>query len=191
MDKRFSSTDGEHGSSLSPKLDAHLLNRDPPDHTRLRRLAAAAFTPRRIADLRPAVETTVSTLLDGLAGNDHAELIGSLASPLPLQVMHEPLGLPTQASVDFRTWTNTLLSADANQPAQSCPAMANMRRFLIEQVAHKRARPADDLLTGLPPACLPAFPGCGWPCLPATYGGGNRSEYADWSPCRCSCRRRA
>lgn len=148
VDKRFSGTDGEHGSSLPPELDAHLLNRDPPDHTRLRRLAAAAFTPRRVADLRPAVEKTVSTLLDGLAGNDHAELIGSLASPLPLQVMHELLGLPTQTSVDFRTWTNTLLSADANQPAQSRSAMANMRRFLIEQLAHKRAQPGDDLLTG-------------------------------------------
>lgn len=149
VDKRFSRTDGEHGSSLPPELDAHLLNRDPPDHTRLRRLAAAAFTPRRVADLRPAVERTVSTLLDGLAGDGHAELIGSLAAPLPLRVMHELLGLPTQASVDFRMWTNTLLSADANQPAQSRSAMANMRRFLIEQVAHKRARPGNDLLTGL------------------------------------------
>ncbi|MDM4723305.1 cytochrome P450 [Micromonospora sp. WMMA1363] len=149
VDKRFSGTDGEHGSSLPPELGAHLLNRDPPDHTRLRRLAAAAFTPRRVADLRPAVERIVSTLLDGLAGHDHAELIGSLASPLPLQVMHELLGLPTQTSVDFRTWTNTLLSAEANQPAQSRSAMANMRRFLIEQLAHKGAHPGDDLLTGL------------------------------------------
>ncbi len=64
--------------------------------------------------------------------------------------MHELLGLPTQASVDFRTWTNTLLSADANQPAQSRSAMANMRRFLIEQVARKRARPGDDLLDRFP-----------------------------------------
>lgn len=149
VDKRFSGTDGEHGSSLPPELDAHLLNRDPPDHTRLRRLAAAACTPRRVADLHPAVERIVSTLLDGLAGHDRAELIGSLASPLPLQVMHELLGLPTQANIDFRTWTNTLLSADANQPAQSRAAMANMRRFLIEQLAHKRAQPGDDLLTGL------------------------------------------
>ncbi|WP_028193725.1 cytochrome P450 family protein [Salinispora pacifica] len=149
VDKRLSSTDGEHGSSLPPELDAHLLNRDPPDHTRLRRLAAAAFTPRRVADLRPAVERIVSTLLDGLVGHDQAELIGSLASPLPLQVMQELLGLPTQTSVDFRRWTNTLLSADANQPAQSRSAMANMRRFLVEQLAHKRARPGDDLLTGL------------------------------------------
>ncbi|GIM86431.1 hypothetical protein Sar04_31670 [Salinispora arenicola] len=149
VDKRFSDTDGEHGSSLPPELDAHLLNRDPPDHTRLRRLAAAAFTPRRVADQAPAVATIVDALLDGIADQDQAELIGALASPLPLQVMHELLGLPTQTSVDFRNWTNTLLSADANQPAQSRSAMATMRRFLMGQLARKRAQPGDDLLTGL------------------------------------------
>ncbi|WP_026284377.1 cytochrome P450 family protein [Salinispora arenicola] len=149
VDKRFSDTDGEHGSSLPPELDAHLLNRDPPDHTRLRRLAAAAFTPRRVADQAPAVATIVDALLDGIAGQDQAELIVGLASPLPLQVMHELLGLPTQTSVDFRNWTNTLLSADANQPAQSRSAMATMRQFLMGQLARKRAQPGDDLLTGL------------------------------------------
>jgi len=63
VDKRFSGTGGEHGSSLPPELDAHLLNRDPPDHTRLRRLAATAFTPRRIAELQPA-----ASLLDRFPG---------------------------------------------------------------------------------------------------------------------------
>ena len=71
-----------------------MLDRDPPDHTRLRKLVSKAFTPRRIEDLRPRIQQLVDDALDGAADNGGLDLIPDLAFPLPFAVISEMLGMP-------------------------------------------------------------------------------------------------
>ena len=72
-----------------------LLNTDPPDHTRLRRLLQKAFTPRRAAQLRPRTVEIATRLLDRLAaGAGVVDLLGGYARPLPITVISELLGIP-------------------------------------------------------------------------------------------------
>src|SRR6266568_1994763 len=80
-----------------PAFARHMLVVDPPDHTRLRRLVASAFSVRRIEGLRPHVQTIVDDLLDGVATrgpDNHVDLVASFAFPLPFTVICELLGVP-------------------------------------------------------------------------------------------------
>src|SRR5438552_2159954 len=90
-----------------------MLNRDPPDHTRLRKLVSKAFTPRRIEELRPRIEQLVDEHLDRAAraadeSNEPTELIGALAFPLPFVVISEMLGVPDTDTVQLREWSELL-----------------------------------------------------------------------------------
>src|SRR6516165_4162420 len=80
-----------------PAFARHMLSVDPPDHTRLRRLVAAAFSPRRIEGLRPRVQAIVDDLLDRIAARGpgrRVDLITVFAFPLPFTVICELLGVP-------------------------------------------------------------------------------------------------
>jgi cytochrome P450 len=140
---------GWKGFALPPALDANLLNMDPPDHARLRRLVSQAFTPRRVEGLRGRVQAVTEELLDALAPAREADLIAAFAAPLPVTVICDLLGIPLADRVDFRAWTNALLTPDPAQPSQSHEAMSNMVRFLTETLRRKRAEPADDLLSAM------------------------------------------
>ncbi|TDC94697.1 cytochrome P450 [Saccharopolyspora aridisoli] len=131
----------------SDDLSEQMLNLDPPDHTRLRKLVVKAFTARRIESLRPRVEEIAAELLDAMAGSTEVELLDALAFPLPIRVICELLGVDESRRDDFRQWTNTLL--DASDDASRSQAGAAMAAYLAELVAAKRQSPADDLLTAL------------------------------------------
>jgi cytochrome P450 len=122
-----------------------MLAADPPDHTRLRKLVGKAFTGRAIAALRPRIEQIAGELLDEMeAGPDRIDLLDAYAFPLPITVICELLGVPTDDRNDFRTWSNTLLqSADV---AAHTAAGASMASYLTELVDERRARPTDDML---------------------------------------------
>jgi cytochrome P450 len=148
LDKRTARSSGEHGSSMPPELDAHLLNLDPPDHTRLRRLVSKAFTPRNVEALRGLVRARTDELLDRLAaGPAPADLMAGLATPLALTVICDVFGIAEGERPDFRRWTDTLRSPAPDAALSSRAALGQMYRFLTALIAEKRARPADDLLT--------------------------------------------
>lgn len=148
LNKENARTTGRYQSSMPPELDAHLLNMDPPDHTRLRRLVSKAFTPRRLDGLRDGIQAHTDALLDAVADRP-ADLMQALAYPLPMAVICELLGIPADARQDFRTWTNNLLSPQPDAAVDSRTAMREMHRFLVEVIAAKRARPTDDLLSAM------------------------------------------
>jgi cytochrome P450 len=80
-----------------PAFARHVLTVDPPDHTRLRRLVAVAFTPRRVEGLRPRVQALVDDLLDAIAAegpDTRVDLVAAFAFPLPFTVICELLGVP-------------------------------------------------------------------------------------------------
>ena len=125
----------------------HLLNMDPPDHTRLRKLVVKAFTPRRIEALAPRVAEIATSLLDAMTGQSEVDLLDAFAFPLPIQVISELLGVDESRRNDFRAWTTTLLDSDDRE--SSIRAAGRMAEYLGELIAAKRAEPGDDLLTDL------------------------------------------
>lgn len=87
----------------------HLLNIDPPDHTRLRRLVSKAFTPRRVAAFAPRVQELTDRLIDGFAERGEADLIHEFAFPLPIYAICDLLGVPREDQDDFRDWAGMML----------------------------------------------------------------------------------
>ncbi len=128
----------------SGPLGANMINTDPPDHERLRRLVASAFTMRRVEQMRPRIEKITAALLDEMAGNDEVDLVSAFAFPLPVTVICELLGVPTGDRDSFRAWTGAILGSD---PAGS--AASAMAGYLTSLVAGKREHPGDDMVTAL------------------------------------------
>jgi cytochrome P450 len=134
-------------------LAVHMLNADPPDHTRLRKLVSRAFTARRVAGLRPRVEAITATLLDAMAtraaaGLDTVDLIEAFAFPLPVTVICELLGVPVEDRAQFRQWSNAMLASDGD-PGSFRAAGTAMFHYFTRLVADKRAHPADDMISAL------------------------------------------
>ncbi|MDH6120466.1 cytochrome P450 [Kitasatospora sp. GAS206B] len=149
LDKRHASPGNYRGLALPPALDANLLNMDPPDHTRIRRLVGQAFTPRRVEQLREPVQRIADELLDAIAPLGHAELIATYAGPLPITTICDLLGVPTDDRRDFRAWTDTLIAPDPGRPQDARAAVGAMLAFFTRLLARKRAEPGDDLLSAL------------------------------------------
>jgi cytochrome P450 len=138
-------------------LMAHMLNADPPDHTRLRRLVQKAFTPGRVAALRPRIEAITGALLDAMAEGAVAagdspdgaiDLITAFAFPLPMTVICELLGIPDGDRDEFKTWSQVILSSTATFDEYRAAGGA-MYAYFTALLADKRAAPADDLLSAL------------------------------------------
>jgi len=139
---------GEHRSGIA----AHLLNLDPPDHTRLRRLVSKAFTPRRVADFEPRVIETADRLLDAF-GPEPVDLIRAYAFPLPVIVICEMLGVPPEDQPIFHEWANGM--ADRSGPRGGVGRSVKRVRGYLKELIHKKrlTLPADpvndDLLSAL------------------------------------------
>jgi cytochrome P450 len=127
-------------------LHAHMLNSDPPDHTRLRRLVQKAFTPRRAEQLRPRAEEIAAGLLDQMAAarGDVIELLDGYARPLPITVLCELLGIP----VTDREWISVAV-VDYGKREESQRVTRKLAAYLTDLIAAKRAEPGNDLLSAL------------------------------------------
>ena len=131
-----------------------MLDRDPPDHTRLRRLVSKAFTPRAIQALRPRITELVDGMLDVIAEQRRVDLVDALAFPLPFSVIAEMLGTPPADHERIRKLTGTVVRslepvADPDLAAAILAADDELIQIAVEMIAWKRANPADDLLTAL------------------------------------------
>jgi cytochrome P450 len=140
-------TDDDGDGDGADALGAHMLDSDPPDHERLRRLVNKAFTGRRIAELRPRIDEIATGLLDDIGPSGEVDLLDAYAFPLPITVICELLGVPTEGRDDFRRWTTLLLTGGDYDEAMA--AQSDMARTLVDLVASKRAEPADDMLSAL------------------------------------------
>ncbi|WP_181809631.1 cytochrome P450 family protein, partial [Streptomyces shenzhenensis] len=149
LDKANAGPGGYRGLALPPALDANLLNMDPPDHTRVRRLVSRAFTPRRVALLREPVRRTADALLDAMAPLGRTDLIAAYAAPLPIAVICELLGVPAEDRPDLRAWTDALVVPDPARPERAKEAVGALLAFFSLLLARKRAEPADDLLSAM------------------------------------------
>jgi len=143
------------GASLA--TGRHLLRVDPPDHARMRRLVARAFTPRRIEALRPRIQQIADELVAAIQPVGRADLLADFALPLPLVVISELFGVPTPDQREFVEWANALFGVDRGDVARLPEARAWVTRYLAELIARKEreraALPGDaeqgSLLDGL------------------------------------------
>ncbi|MGC0327230.1 cytochrome P450 [Streptomyces sp. SAI-170] len=133
-----------------------MANNDPPHHTRLRRLVSHGFTRRRIDALAPRAEAVTAELLDVLAPTGRADVIADLAFPLPVLVICELLGVPTQDRDVFRTWARRTLSTAAG-PRTREERSRRLRAYFTRLVAAKRASVRPDLAPDEQPDLLSAL----------------------------------
>ena len=137
-----------------PAFARHMLTVDPPDHTRLRRLVSAAFSPRRIEALRPRVQDIVDGLLDDLAtqGPDtEVDLVAAFTFPLPFTVICELLGVPEPDRASLGRGLTALLvptttEAEYARAKEASDAVVAMLEALVDT---KQDSPGDDLVSGL------------------------------------------
>lgn len=135
-----------HVESDQSMLQYHMLNSDPPNHERLRRLVMKAFTFRRIEQLRPRIQQITDELLSEITTSEF-DLLDAFAFPLPITVICELLGMSLEDQGNVRRWTNLLLSG--GEPANVHEAMRSMAKTMQDLIADKREHPGDDMLSAL------------------------------------------
>ncbi|MYW69152.1 cytochrome P450 [Streptomyces sp. SID8379] len=136
------------------ELMTHLLNIDPPDHTRLRRLVSKAFTPRRVAEFAPRVQELTDRLIDEFAAKGEADLIHDFAFPLPIYAICDLLGVPREDQDDFRDWAGMMVRHGKGPRGGVARSVKLIRNYLADLIHRKRAAldesdGSDDLISGL------------------------------------------
>ncbi len=129
---------------------------DPPDHTRLRRLVASAFTANIVSGLRERVQQLVTELLDAAVERGHFDIVSDFAYPLPFTIICELLGIPVHDQNQFRGWSEELISsmdpqlhAPPELVRRQTEAIQKATAYLLELISERRENPSDDLLTAL------------------------------------------
>lgn len=132
------------------ELSIHMLNSDPPRHTRLRSLVSKSFTLRTMERLRPKVEEIINEHLDRIKDKDEVDLVAEYALPVPVDLICTVLGIPHDDRNAFRRWAVELVGA--GQPPEVVRAATDsIVAYARECIKDKRANPADDLISGLLP----------------------------------------
>jgi cytochrome P450 len=135
-------------------INAGILDMEPPDHTRVRRLVSKAFTPRYVESLRPRVEAIVDALLDDLAGAGEVDLLPTFAEPLPVTIIAEMLGVPEADRHLLRPWSADIVKMYELHPTEesqrdSVRACVEVGGYLRGLARERRTDPGDDLISQL------------------------------------------
>jgi cytochrome P450 len=132
-----------------------MLQQDPPNHARLRRLVSRGFTPPAMERLKPHVQALVDSLLDRVAGSSELDVISDLARPLPSTVICQMLGIPLSDRELFTDWTAQITHLlaprvlDEQQRVRSFDAAAHLIEYFTMAVAERKRALGDDLLSTL------------------------------------------
>lgn len=131
-------------------LTQGMLNKDAPDHTRLRALVNKAFTPRRIEGLRERIQNVCNDLLDAAAPSGRIELVHAYALPLPVIIISELLGIPSRDRLQFYAWSKCMVEASSQMRIlRAVPKVWSLFRYLHQVFSERRAHPQEDLVTAL------------------------------------------
>ncbi len=129
----------------------NLLALDPPDHTRLRALVQKAFSPRLIRAMRPRIQAITDSLLDAVQDQGQMELIADYAFPLPIQVIAELLGIPTEDKEKFRHWSGIVIRPHRTKESRlaDVPELQAFLAYLADISEQRREDLREDLLSAL------------------------------------------
>ncbi len=151
--QKFNPTFDEHERTLFVD-SATVLFSDPPTHTRLRKLVSRAFTPKRIGDLEPRIREIANSLLERAAAKGELEVMGDLATPLPVMVIAEMLGVPLDHYEQFKHWSDLIVESDNTPPGSPLPdeikqAAKDLRAYFSTEIERRRRDPGEDLVSAL------------------------------------------
>jgi cytochrome P450 len=140
----------------APLMPGNLVTYDPPEHTRLRTLVNRAFTPRRIESWRPMVEELARGCVQAMAARDRFDVIGDLATLVPVRVIATILGIDASRHADFKRWSDTLTAAMTGSKRNLDPVASGAAQAGLELVQHlggvlaaRTADPKDDVISAL------------------------------------------
>ena len=130
-----------------------MLFLDPPEHSRIRKLLNKEFTPHMIQRMRPRIERVVNSLLDDVTGKSEIEFMTEFANPLPVRVIAEMLGIPSEDQREFQIWSdaladffgNTASSVEAGRRAQA--SLISLTEYFRDLLPERRANKGDDLVS--------------------------------------------
>ena len=127
-----------------------IMDLDPPDHTRLRRLVAKAFTARRIESLRPRAQEVADELVDAmLIKGAPADLVGDFSMQMPVTVICELLGVPEQDRARYRHWSEAFVPTSRFPPEKVRECLTELAAYLAGLIAERGRHPTDDLIGAL------------------------------------------
>ena len=130
-----------------------MLFLDPPEHSRLRKLLNKEFTPNMIQRLRPRIQRVVDSLLDEMAGKSEMEFMTEFANPLPVRVIAEMLGIPSEDQTDFQIWSDDLADFFGNaagtveKARRAQHSLLNLTEYFRALLPERRANKGDDLVS--------------------------------------------
>ena len=136
------------GQSSGSGMRLVLLNDDPPRHTRFRKLVNKAFTPRRIRELEPWLQTVADELLGGVGGGEF-EVVQHYTMPMPVMAIAELLGIPRNEYQTFKRWTDDALGVHPRTPEERQQSAQEMMAYFGKMAAARRQEGAADLITAL------------------------------------------
>ena len=145
------------GAEVPRGVGLSMLDRDPPDHTRLRSLVSTAFTPRVVEGLRPRIQQIVDDLITRAEAAGGMDVIEEFAYPIPVNVICEMLGVPVADHERFRGWSLDIargldsiwLPPDSEIPRRSAASRHAISDYFRGLIAQRRASPRNDLLSAL------------------------------------------
>ncbi|WP_226584198.1 cytochrome P450 family protein [Halobacillus litoralis] len=148
--KLFSSSNGETENVNLNIFENMMLDVDPPDHTRLRKLVQPYFNPKTIKQLEPRISQIADDLLIQMKEKSSpVDLIDDFAFPLPIIVISELLGVPSEDRDKFRKWSHTIVAASDNMTADFTEDVQAFTSYLTQLFEQKRACPEEDLISRL------------------------------------------
>jgi cytochrome P450 len=139
----FSSQGSENAEE---PIDSSVLRTDPPKHRQLRMLVSQAFTPRVIEGLAPQISTVTQSLFDQAEAQGAVDALESIASPLPIVVIAEMLGVSLADRERFKSWSDDLVSNDYDKYIQCQKEMSEYFSVIANE---RRREPQDDLISNL------------------------------------------
>jgi cytochrome P450 len=150
----FSSAKGltftEGGEVAKLGLKPTMVMMDPPDHTRFRRYVSRGFTPRRVADLEPALRAFVKQRITAMLESGECDFVEELARPVPSFVVAHYLGVPVEDRGLFDEWTEALVQANTNESyGDALDALLGLYEYFTRLVERRRADPGDDMISAL------------------------------------------
>jgi hypothetical protein len=135
-------------------LGDSLVVRDGPEHAKQRALLSRAFTPKRIALLEPRIRELAREVADAMRGQEQVDFIKAFAVPFPARVIAEVIGVDPALHEHFSVWAEHLAMLSPIEPPEPLASdirktVADMRRYLGEVVAARKAEPRDDMVSAL------------------------------------------
>jgi len=155
--REWSDFSSAHGTSIEDAqggAELMMLNMDPPQHTKLRKLVSSGFTPRMIARTEPHIREIAAEIVDAVAKRGECDFVTEVAAELPLQVIAEFIGIPLEDRHKIFTWSNTMIGLDDPEYANSSiekatEAAAEMFGYADTLATERRKTPRQDLVTKL------------------------------------------